>query len=219
MDYKEGNIFQKLCDIAAEIPAISKDAQSKGTFTFNYRGIDQVYNALSGIFVKHRVVTIPEVLRTELYERKTDKGITLHKTTEIRFTFLSDDGSFVSAIMVGEGMDSGDKSTSKSISIAHKYCLFTMFMIPTNEIVDPDGEQFVLKEEKATIAPVIKEKKGPFAKTSVITQDNPEEENPFIEEKKRIEEIKKTFNAEIVTPKDTEKKGGGNDDIPEDFDV
>jgi hypothetical protein len=37
-------------------------------------------------------------------------------------------------------MDSGDKASNKAMSVAMKYAMFQMFMIPTEEMVDPDGE-------------------------------------------------------------------------------
>ena len=42
--------------------------------------------------------------------------------------------------MVGEAMDSGDKGMNKAYSIALKYALFQAFLIPTEELKDPDSE-------------------------------------------------------------------------------
>jgi hypothetical protein len=42
--------------------------------------------------------------------------------------------------MIGEAMDSGDKSSNKAMSVAHKYAFLQVFAIPTEEQKDPDGE-------------------------------------------------------------------------------
>jgi hypothetical protein len=229
MEIKEGLIVRKMLDIYKEVPAIGKNNESTGSFKFNYRGIEDVYNKLSEIFVKHEVFTIPEVVKSELYVRETDKGVTLHRVSEINFNFVASDGSFITSTIVGEGMDNGDKSTSKSISIAHKYCLFTMFMIPTDEVIDPDQDQYKVKKQEKTEAPAKKfggsafsstiKKREPVTsesvkkeqpKETVKAQEN-EEENPF------INEIKHSVNGTIVSKKPEEK--GEEDDIPSDFDV
>ena len=37
-------------------------------------------------------------------------------------------------------MDSGDKASNKAMSVALKYACFQLFMIPTEEMIDPDAE-------------------------------------------------------------------------------
>ena len=44
------------------------------------------------------------------------------------------------AVVIGEGMDSGDKATNKAMAIAYKYACFQTFCIPTEEMKDPDSE-------------------------------------------------------------------------------
>ena len=58
----------------------------------------------------------------------------------MRYTFYAKDGSSVQCVVVGEGMDSGDKATNKAMSIAFKYACFQVFCIPTEEMKDPDAE-------------------------------------------------------------------------------
>ena len=54
--------------------------------------------------------------------------------------FRSEDGSNVSAVVIGEGMDTGDKATNKAMAIAFKYACFQVFCIPTEEMQDPDAK-------------------------------------------------------------------------------
>ena len=59
---------------------------------------------------------------------------------KVRYTFYAEDGTSVSAVVIGEGMDSGDKASNKAMAIAMKYAFFQVFCIPTEEMKDPDAE-------------------------------------------------------------------------------
>lgn len=106
-----------------------------------YRGIDAVMNALNPAMVKNKVFVVPDILEQTREERKTNKGGTLiYSVCKIKYTFYTVDGSSVSATVIGEAMDSGDKSMNKAMSVAFKYACFQTFCIPTEEMIDPDAE-------------------------------------------------------------------------------
>jgi hypothetical protein len=124
----------------AEIGAIGKDQTNKQQ-GFKYRGIDDVMNALQPVLVKYGVFVVPEVMEQSREERQTKTGSNLiYSVCTIRYTFCASDGSNVSAVVIGEGMDSGDKATNKAMAIAFKYACFQVFCIPTEEMKDPDSE-------------------------------------------------------------------------------
>jgi hypothetical protein len=52
---------------------------------------------------------------------------------------MTSDGSSVTTVITGEAMDSGDKATNKAMSVALKYALLQMFLIPTDDMRDPDA--------------------------------------------------------------------------------
>ena len=134
------NIYEAICNVMSEIGAIekSKKNQQQG---FMYRGVDDVMNALQPLLVKYKVFIVPEVLEQTREERTTRNGNTvIYSVCKVKYTFYADDGSSVQAVVVGEGMDSGDKATNKAMSIAFKYACFQTFCIPTEEMVDPDAE-------------------------------------------------------------------------------
>lgn len=108
---------------------------------FMFRGIDAVMNALNPAMVKNGIFVVPEVL-DQVREERTSKtgGLLIYSICKIKFTFYAEDGSSVSAVIIGEGMDSGDKATNKAMSIAFKYACFQVFCIPTEEMRDPDAE-------------------------------------------------------------------------------
>jgi hypothetical protein len=144
-------IYEALALIANEIPAISKDKYNDKQ-DFKFRGIEDVYNAIQPLFAKYGVVTIPQVLSVKREERQSQKGNTLIWTlAEVKYIFASSDGSSVELIITGEAMDTGDKGLNKAYSIAHKYALFQLFLIPT-AIEDPDRESHEVSPAKPLLS-------------------------------------------------------------------
>lgn len=134
------NIFESITAIMQEIPAIGKEKKNQQQ-GFKYRGIDDVMNTMQPILSKHKVFVVPEVIDQAREERVTNKGGTiLYSMLKIRYTFYAEDGTSVSAVVIGEGMDSGDKASNKAMAIAMKYAFFQVFCIPTEEMNDPDAE-------------------------------------------------------------------------------
>ena len=142
------NIYQTIDAVMSEIGAVGKT--SKNTQQgFMFRGIDAVMNAINPALVKHHLFIVPEVIDQKREERTTSKGNALiYSIVTVKYTFYAEDGSSVSAVVIGEGMDSGDKATNKAMSIAFKYACFQVFCIPTEEMVDPDQDSHEVKIEK-----------------------------------------------------------------------
>lgn len=133
-------IYGQLMKIMRDVDAIGK-TRANAQQGFKFRGIDEMYNELHSKFAEHGVFTTTEVIDQRREDRQTKSGGNLTSVMlTIRFTFHADDASSVSSVLLGEAMDSGDKASNKAISIAHKYALLTMFMIPTEEPKDPDAE-------------------------------------------------------------------------------
>jgi hypothetical protein len=146
-------IYKCMSNIMSDIGHIGKD-QKNSQQGFNFRGIDQTYNALHGIMAKHGVFCTAEILNKTREERTTSRGGVLAFTClRIRYTFHATDGSSVSTEVEGEGMDSGDKSSNKAMAIGHKYALLQAFLIPTEEQKDPDYEvhEVVAQPDKSVI--------------------------------------------------------------------
>lgn len=134
------NIYQSITKILEEVPAIGKNKKNT-TQNFMFRGIDDVMNTFQPLLAKHKVFMVPQILEQTREERQTSKGGTLiYSICKIKYIFYAEDGSSIEAIVVGEGMDSGDKATNKAMAIAMKYAMFQVFCIPTEEMRDPDGE-------------------------------------------------------------------------------
>jgi len=106
-----------------------------------FRGIDDVYAALSPLLSANGLCVIPRVLTREIAERQSLKGNPLfYVTVHAEFDFVSaEDGSKHTAATFGEAMDSGDKATNKAMSAAYKYAAFMTFAIPTEGDNDADA--------------------------------------------------------------------------------
>lgn len=137
-------VYAAISAVAKEMAAtgISKDRINK-VQGFNFRGIDQVYNALAPALVTHGLVILPRLTERTCTERINKNGTALfYVVVKAEFDFVStEDGSIHTVTTYGEAMDSGDKATNKAMSIAYKYAAFQAFCIPTEETaIDADAE-------------------------------------------------------------------------------
>lgn len=154
-----GKIFQKIAAVMNDIEAVGKD-QRNTVQNFKFRGIDQVYNELHPLMAKHKIFTVPTILARDYKELTTAKGTVMHsRVLTIQYRFYAEDGSYVDAVADGEAMDSGDKSTSKCMAIAHKYALLQTFCIPTEDnkeegSKDPDAHTPEPTLPKPKLAPL-----------------------------------------------------------------
>ena len=187
-------IYKGINGVMVDVGAVKKDKvnQKQG---FKFRGIDEVMNALYPAMTKHKIFVVPEILEQSREERKTNAGGNLlFSICKIRYTFYAEDGSFVQAVVIGEGMDSGDKATNKAMAVAFKYACFQVFCIPTEEMKDPDED----------IAPPSEPKKEEVKEPEKVTSNEPVERNPDEEKVKGIHirtikaELDRTGTSEAV---------------------
>lgn len=146
----EGKIYEAIAAVMADVGAVGKDATN--TFDkYKYRSIDAVMNAMHPAMVKHGVFVTPEVIDQTREEREGKNGtLMIYSVTKVKYTFFTDDGSSVQAVVIGEGSDRGDKSMNKAMSAAFKYALFQVFCLPTAEMIDSetDSPELMPKKEK-----------------------------------------------------------------------
>ena len=125
---------------ALSIGGISKD--NKNTQQgYKFRGIDDVYNHLSGLLAANDLCIFPQVLSRSVLERQTKNGGNLFfVTVEVAYDLVSSiDGSKHTIKTFGEAMDSADKATNKAMSAAYKYACIQTFCIPTEGDNDADA--------------------------------------------------------------------------------
>ena len=141
-----------------EVGAIGKDSKNESQ-NFKYRGAEAVYNRVQPLFAKHGIFSVPTVLETTREAGTTAKGTVMHWTIlKVQYEFFADDGSSVTVVVSGEGMDSGDKSCAKAMTICHRYAICQLLNIPF-AVVDPDAntpEWFSTKPKSVTLDDVNK---------------------------------------------------------------
>lgn len=142
------SVYKAINAVQAELAksGISKDRENSFD-KYKFRGIDDVYNALSPLLAKHGLCILPRILRRESVERETAKGSSLfYVTVEAEFDFVcAEDGSKHVVRTFGEAMDRGDKATNKAMSAAYKYAAFQAFAIPVDGDNDPDASSHEVK--------------------------------------------------------------------------
>lgn len=151
-------IYAAIAGVIADCGIVGKDKVNKQQ-GFKYRSVDDVFNALHPALAKNKVVIIPTVVERQCEEvGKTKNGTAILKVIcKVKYDICAEDGSCVTSIIYGEGMDMGDKATNKAMAIAYKYLCFQVFCIPTEEMSDPDGES--LEEKIGTPKKQLEKKK------------------------------------------------------------
>jgi hypothetical protein len=149
------NIYQAMAKILADVDHIGKDrkAEMGNAGSYKFRGIDDVYNTLHSSFAKYKVFLLPRVLESKIeiqekektYNGMTSKTYACSAVLKIEFTFVSEDGSSVTAIGIGQALDQSDKAASKAQSNALKYCLMQTFLIPTEESKDIEDDNIPIQ--------------------------------------------------------------------------
>lgn len=141
-------VYQAINAVQSDLAknGISKD-RTNSFDKYQFRGIDDVYNALSPLLAKHGLCILPRILKRESLERESKGGGALfYITVEAEFDFVSaEDGSKHTVRTFGEAMDRGDKATNKAMSAAYKYAAFQAFAIPTEGDNDADAATHEVK--------------------------------------------------------------------------
>jgi hypothetical protein len=139
-------IHQAMTNVMRKVVAIGKD-QKNVQQNFNFRGIDQVYNGLHTLMAEEGIITVPRQMGEVIRQERVTKsgGLVAFTVIQMCYEFYHQDGSHLTVgPVIGEGMDSGDKGSNKAMSVAHKYALLQTFMIPTQEMDDPDRDSWEL---------------------------------------------------------------------------
>lgn len=132
-------IYKDLNEVMRSIGSIGKN--SKNDFhKYNYRGIDDMINAINPVMARVGVMIIPYEMNLIREERRNKKGEDMVFTViTMAYKFVSSDGSSETVTVSGEGSDSGDKSLNKAMTSAYKNALNQVFMIAT-DMIDSETE-------------------------------------------------------------------------------
>lgn len=143
--------------VMGEVLYIAKADRTTSGSTYNYRGVDRVVDTVAPMLRKHGIIIMPVKVRAEYTVINTKSGSAMNYCrATVSFVVIGPRGDALSAshpetgIMgaligeaIGEGFDSGDKSSMKAQSVAYREFLIKALAIPvTRPAADPEhGEQ------------------------------------------------------------------------------
>ena len=122
-----------LMQVSREIGPIAKDRRvTSGPAKFNFRGIDDVLQAIHDSMARWGVSFIPtgfELLDNTVGTTKSG-GAQQHLMGTVHYRITGPRGDGFDAAVVAEAQDSSDKAASKVMSMAYKYLAFQVLSIP-----------------------------------------------------------------------------------------
>lgn len=136
------SVIQAITNVMRQVLAVSKGDRNTQQ-NFNFRGIDSVLNAVGPALRNAGIVTVPTVTSKDIQvlESKTSNGQVKRvrfAVIDVDYTFYGPRGDSITASVVGEAMDYGDKVVSKAMSVAYRTALIQTLSLPTQE-ADPDA--------------------------------------------------------------------------------
>lgn len=196
-------IYKAISGVIADIGAVGKDGMNTQQ-KYRFRSIDDVYNVLNPALAKNKVFIVPEILEERREARNMKSGAECtFVICKIKYTFYAEDGSFIEAIVIGEGMDYGDKATNKAMAIGYKYVCFQVFCIPTENLMDdPDKESPELAQskaqstQKASATKASGQKKQESKQTEKPAGEQPATETELSPDSKITDDMLKAIRAE-----------------------
>lgn len=126
-------VYAAISRVSAELAKLGVGkAQVNVDEGYSFRGIDDIYNAVAPLLVRHKLCMLPQVLSHKASEKRLPTGVTLRAVTvKMAFDIICvTDGSQHRIEMFGEALDPGDKATNKAMSAAFKYAAIQAFCIP-----------------------------------------------------------------------------------------
>ena len=131
-----------LAAVMNDVTHVGKEGKNSAQ-GYTFRGIDGVLNAVGPAFRRHGVIALPHVEQSEHHLVEVGKNRTPMRqaTVIVRYVFHGPRGDSLDCVVAAEAMDSGDKATSKAMSVAHRTALIQALALPTHE-PDPDASSY-----------------------------------------------------------------------------
>ena len=137
-------VYEKIAQVQEGLATegIAKSKTNSQGAGYKFRGIDDIYNAVSKGMAKVGLCMLPRILNRTVTERASKSGGTMFVVVvEAEYDFVAvEDGSKHTVKTFGEAMDSGDKATNKAMSAAQKYAFIQAFSIPVEGDNDTENQ-------------------------------------------------------------------------------
>lgn len=139
---KHTSVVDAVAAVMGDVQAIGKNQRvTEGPARFNFRGVDDVVQAIGPALRQHGVVFAPvRVVSVEHERYQTRNGASMDGVTVIvEYAFTGPMGDTLPVAAAGQAADSGDKAIPKAMSVAYRTALLEALCIPTGE-PDPDSQ-------------------------------------------------------------------------------
>lgn len=147
-------VQQAWADVMADVQGLGKHQRTDSGNRFNFRGVDDVMNAVGPVLRQHGVSVVPSAVthHPETYATKTGTAMR-NVTVLVSYAIHGPAGDTMTGAAAGEAADAGDKATPKAMSVAFRTFLLQSLCLPTDE-PDPDREQHERAEDQVPETPV-----------------------------------------------------------------
>jgi len=136
-------VHEAWAKVMADVQALGKNSRvDSGPARFNFRGVDDVMNAVGPVLRNHGVSVVPVSVTHVPEDVTTTKGSKMRNVTvTVTYAINGPSGDSMPGAAAGEAADSGDKATPKAMSVAFRTFLLQSLCLPTDE-PDPDRHQY-----------------------------------------------------------------------------
>jgi hypothetical protein len=139
--------------VMRDVKAVRKDKVAdiktdKGGYRFNFRGIDQVLNAVGPALRRHGVMVLPVGIEVKQAGQRMRETL-----VNVSYDIIGPMADVLHVASAGEGLDVGERGLAKALTTAYRNLLIVALTIPTDDPkMDPDVVD-VRREEPITADP------------------------------------------------------------------
>lgn len=150
-------VYECILQIQAALAktGVAKDRKTTGAVSFNYRGIDEMLEALAPLLAESKLIITPYLQERTCTEYQSKQGGSLFNTcVVVDYHLISVEDQTPHVVRVpGEAMDSGDKGTNKAMSSAYKNMAIQTFCIPTVGATDSETQTHEVASKGSAFKP------------------------------------------------------------------
>ncbi len=203
-DSMKGQIFEAIPKVMADIGAVKKSKTNQQGFRYQYRGIDDFYNAAHGPLSKHGVFFTTTIVRCDPQRVTKDDKVMTAVDMLCNFNFYAKDGSCITTQAAGQAYDYSDKAMYKAMSMCLKYALVQLFCVPTDDIEDGDAESPQIQTKGTSKPPKKEQQQEPYDPIQDRNKLAKRASELFIKLGKTVKSVREQYIKEIFgkTPKD-----------------
>lgn len=133
-------IYQLIPKVMQEVGAIGKSGFNSFD-KYNFRSIEDIYNALQPALSKNGIFIVPRVLDSKENTVQTKAGADqVRIKVKVEYQVCASDGSSIVSIFEGEGIDRSDKATNKAMQASFKFMCSQLFCLAFEGMDDSDKE-------------------------------------------------------------------------------